>query len=69
MAGCLQVRSTSWWVLAVGLCGLLAGMRPVYADEPIKHSFFIAGPSFTGIIDEEGKEGWNAGRPAARDGY
>ena len=39
------------------------------ADEPIKHSFFIAGPTFTGIIDEEGKEAWNAGRPAARDGY
>ena len=39
------------------------------ADEPIRHSFFVAGPTFTGIIDEDGKEAFNAGRPAARDGY
>jgi len=38
------------------------------ADE-IKHSFFIAGPSFTGIIDEDGQEAWNAGRAGARDGF
>lgn len=35
----------------------------------IKHSFFIAGPSFTGIIDEDNKEVWNAGKAGARDGY
>ena len=39
------------------------------AKPTVRHSFFIAGPTFTGIIDEEGKESWNAGRPAARDGY
>jgi len=39
------------------------------ADEPIRHSFFIAGPTFTGIIDEEGKEAWDSGKPAARDGF
>jgi hypothetical protein len=39
------------------------------SDEPIRHSFFIAGPTFTGIIDEDDKEIWNAGRPAARDGF
>ncbi|MDB4786897.1 hypothetical protein OAK47_00345 [Planctomycetaceae bacterium] len=39
------------------------------ADEPIAHSFFVAGPSFTGIIDEAGKEFWNSGRGGARDGY
>jgi hypothetical protein len=39
------------------------------ADEPIRHSFFIAGPSFTGIIDEDGKEVWDSGKPAARDGF
>jgi len=39
------------------------------ADEPIRHSFFIAGPSFTGIIDEDGKEIWDSGKPAARDGF
>ncbi|HEY1064970.1 MAG TPA: hypothetical protein VGE52_02625 [Pirellulales bacterium] len=38
------------------------------ADE-IRHSFFVAGPSFTGIIDEAGNEAWDAGKPAARDGY
>lgn len=37
--------------------------------EDIRHSFFIAGPSFTGIIDEDGKEVWNSGKNAARDGY
>ncbi len=31
------------------------------ADEPVRHSFFIAGPSFTGIIAEDGSEEWNAG--------
>lgn len=39
------------------------------ADEPIRHSFFIAGPTFTGIIDEAGEEVWNAEKPAARDGF
>lgn len=37
--------------------------------EDIKHSFFIAGPTFTGIIDEDGKEAWDSGKPAARDGF
>src|SRR5712691_8829794 len=37
------------------------------ADD-IKHSFFIAGPTFTGIIDEDGKEAWDSGKAAARDG-
>lgn len=37
--------------------------------QEIKHSLFIAGPNFTGIIDEEGKEVWNSNRPGARDGY
>lgn len=35
----------------------------------IKHSFFIAGPQFTGIIDEQGKEMWDSGKKGARDGY
>ncbi len=38
-------------------------------SKTIRHSFFLAGPTFTGIIDEEGKEAWDSGRPAARDGY
>ena len=37
--------------------------------EEIKHSFFIAGPSFTGIIDEDGREVWDSGKGGARDGF
>ena len=47
----------------------LFGLSFVAAEEPIRHSLFIAGPTFTGILDEEGKEIWNAGKPAARDGF
>jgi hypothetical protein len=39
------------------------------AGEEIRHSFFIAGPTFTGIIAEDNSEVWNSGRPGARDGY
>jgi len=56
-----------WVVVAVGVCVGLAG-RSVHAEE-IRHSLFIAGPNFTGIMDEDGKETWNAGRTGARDGF
>lgn len=39
------------------------------AQVTVSHSFFIAGPQFTGIIGEDGKEIWNSGRPGARDGF
>ncbi len=39
------------------------------AVNEVQHSLFIAGPSFTGILDEQGNENWNAGKPAARDGF
>ncbi|MDN5215509.1 hypothetical protein QQ020_25755 [Fulvivirgaceae bacterium BMA12] len=35
----------------------------------ITHSFFVAGPQFTGIIDEQGNKMWDAERKGARDGY
>jgi len=35
----------------------------------ITHSFFIAGPDFTGILGESGEILWDAERPGARDGY
>ena len=54
-------------VLAVNLTAV--DLTAVQADQPIQHSFFIAGPTFTGIIDEDGHEVWDAGRPGARDGY
>ena len=34
------------------------------ADEPIRHSFFIAGPSFTGIIAEEAPKNGTPATPA-----
>lgn len=36
---------------------------------PIRHSLLIAGPQFTGILDEEGNEVWKAERTGARDAY
>lgn len=42
--------------------------KPVQAAD-IQHSFLIAGPTFTGIMDENGTEAWDAGRPGARDGF
>ncbi len=39
------------------------------APEAIAHSFFVAGPQFTGIIDEQNEVIWDAGRKSARDGY
>ena len=49
---------------------LLALTAPIAAsDVEIRHSFFIVGPTFSGIIGEDGRELWNAGKPAARDGY
>lgn len=39
------------------------------AGDDIRHSLLILGPSFTGVLDEEGEPIWDAGRPAARDGF
>jgi hypothetical protein len=36
--------------------------------QSVQHSIFVAGPSFTGILGEDGKEVWNSGRAGARDG-
>lgn len=55
-------------LLAVA-CLVVALGTAASAEEPVRHSFFIAGPSFTGIIDEEGKEAWDSGKAGARDGY
>jgi hypothetical protein len=56
------------YVLAAAF--LLACTSALFAaEDPIRHSLFIAGPSFTGILDEDGNEVWNAGKAAARDGF
>lgn len=48
---------------------LLFSMTAFATAEEIRHSFFIAGPTFTGIIGEDNSEVWNSGRPGARDGF
>lgn len=35
----------------------------------IKHSLFIAGPQFTGILGENNEVIWDSKKPSARDGY
>ncbi|MFM1801902.1 MAG: hypothetical protein RJA81_1254 [Planctomycetota bacterium] len=39
------------------------------SDGPVRHSLFIAGPNFTGILDEQGEVVWDSGRKGARDGF
>lgn len=56
-----------FFLLLVAAVVLVSTVR-LQAEE-IRHSFFVAGPSFTGIIDEEGKESWDSGRGGARDGW
>jgi hypothetical protein len=50
------------------MIGLLIADFSAIAQESPRHSVFIAGPTFTGILDEDGKEVWSAGRAGARDG-
>lgn len=56
-------------IFAANFCLLLAAFASAVRSDEIRHSLFIAGPQFTGIIDEAGKEVWNAGRAGARDGF
>lgn len=52
------------------LLSVLVIMNSIGFSQPtITHSFFIAGPQFTGIIGEQGEEIWNTNRPGARDGF
>jgi hypothetical protein len=58
-------------LIAWGIC--LLTFLPLYVlaqdASEIKHTFFIAGPQFTGIIGESGDEIWDSEKPGARDGY
>ena len=58
-----------WTLTALSPVRALVQDTPGEVSEAIQHSFFVAGPSFTGIIDERGKETWNSGRAGARDGF
>jgi hypothetical protein len=66
------MKTAGWPILLLSLLllslTLLTTPRSLGA-EPIKHSLFIAGPTFTGILNEDGTEAWKADRPAARDGF
>jgi len=39
------------------------------ASKNVTHSFFMAGPTFTGIVGEDGSEIWNSGKNGGRDGF
>ena len=56
-------------MMACVLALLCCNKHSAQAQEATRHSLFIAGPDFTGILNEDGTEKWNAGRKAARDGY
>lgn len=56
-------------LLSFGLCFLVSAVSFAQDAASVKHSFFVAGPSLTGIIDEAGGVAWNAGRKGARDGF
>ena len=53
----------------VGQATVLRPQNQSTNKNEIKHSFFIAGPNFTGIIGENGEELWDSGKNGARDGY
>lgn len=56
-------------LLAFAVACLLV-ICPALADESkITHSVFIAGPNFTGILDEAGEVLWQVPQNGARDGY
>ncbi len=60
------------YLIPIALLILVVGLTAAIHTDPkpsIRHSFFIAGPDFTGIIGEQGEEIWNSGKPGARDGY
>jgi hypothetical protein len=56
-------------LIAFILCGFVFINKTQSQDNAVTHSFFVAGPDFTGIIGEDGKEIWNSGKPGARDGF
>lgn len=55
--------------LAIGCNNEEKKTKEATGSLPISHSFFVAGPNFTGIIDEDGTKRWDSGRKGARDGY
>ena len=56
--------------MSLALLIALAFAAPAWADEPVPvtHSVFIAGPNFTGLLDEAGQAVWST-KKGARDGF
>jgi len=66
----LQLLAASVTVLACVAMGWpTVSSEPGQQPKPIRHAFFVAGPSFTGIIDEQGVTQWGAPKAHARDGW
>lgn len=65
----VQMRLNRTCVGMFAWFAMLASSGALLAQDAIRHSFFIAGPTFTGIIDEQGNEAWDSGRGGGRDGY
>ena len=53
----------------ISLILLLCTTCQAQESASISHSFFVAGPNLTGIIDEQGEVIWDAEKPGARDGW
>ena len=56
------------YVIGVSLTAMISTCSCI-AQESITHSFFVAGPNFTGIIGEQGEVIWDSERAGARDGW
>ena len=56
-------------ILTAMLLGICCCTPMFVQAAELQHSFFVAGPDFTGIIGEDGKPKWDSGRAGARDGW
>ncbi|MCF7567463.1 hypothetical protein L3X37_03665 [Sabulilitoribacter arenilitoris] len=64
------MRMNSILKLVIALCFIAPNsLWAQKANQEITHSFFIAGPQFTGIIGENGDVVWDSKKAGARDGY
>lgn len=61
------IRKSTLFILIILLLPFTISAQ--ISDSNIRHSIFIAGPQFTGIIGENSKIVWDSEKPGARDGY
>ena len=55
--------------LAIGVLFTISLGSTIALAADVRHSFFVAGPDFTGIVNEDGKRVWDSGQAGARDGW